>query len=274
MPWRFGSSLLAATFAMHVAVPASAGYYMEHEAVLPNPQTMEPTRATIRSWHDGNRYKRESPLRSEFVIIDFTKGEVIGINDEERSYWKMPAEKYRQIALMSLLAMGVQPKPDGDLAVPDGLFVPTGQKGEIAGRKAYEVRIAGALPQGMTTTVWLSKEVPLPITKMINELKMALGDPKQEGYAKLFSQWSTLEGYPVQSITAIQTPRGRIVTSETLLTYREEAIPPATFDAPKGYSLTIDPITQAEQAMMKASQERLPAGIGAPLGHTAPAGAR
>lgn len=269
MPSHFGLSLLAAVLTVVTVLTASptlAGYYMEHEAVLPNPQTMEPMRATIRSWHEGNRYKRGSPNRGEFVIIDFNKGEVVGVNEEKRTYWRIPSEKYRQVALLSLLAMGVQPTQSGDLKVPDDLFQKTGQKGEIAGRKAYEVKVAGNLPPGMATTVWVSKDVPVPITKMIGELKMALGDPQQAGYKKLFAQWAQLEGYPVQSVTTIQTPRGRVVTSETLVVYRDQDIPASTFEVPKGYALTVDPITQAEEAMMKA-QQGSPAGIGAPFGH-------
>src|SRR5690606_2984216 len=115
---------------------------------------------------------------------------------------------------------------------------------------------------------WLSKEVPIPIKKMVDELRIVLGNPKEPGYDKLFSQWSALDGYPVQSVTTMRMPQGSITTSETLLVYREEKIAPSTFDVPKGYALTTDPISQAEAAMQKAMQNRPPAGIGAPLGAT------
>lgn len=245
---------------------AHAGYYMEHEAVLPNPQTMKPQRTTVRSWHEGRRFKRQSPMRNEFVVIDLDKGEVVGINEESRTYWKMPSDKYRQVALMSLMVMGVKPAAGGDIVVADDLFKSTGQTGEIAGRKAYEVQVQGALPPGMSTTFWLSKDVPIPITKMVDELRLALGDPQQAGFKKLFGQWSALEGYPVQSVTTMRLPQGVITTSETLLVYREEKIAASVFDVPKGYVLTVDPITKAEESMRKAMENRPPAGIGAPLG--------
>lgn len=268
--------VIAAVFAPLLASEAAhAGYYMEHEAVLPNPQTMQPMRATIRSWHEGRRFKRQSPMRNEFVVIDLDKREVVGINEDTRTYWKMPSDKYRQIALMSLMVMGVKPTPDGGITVPEGLFKTSGQKGEIAGRKAYEVQVSGALPPGVATSFWLSKDVPIPISKMVDELKMMLGNPSEPGYQSLFKQWAALDGYPVQSVTTIRMPQGgTITTSETLLVYREEKIPANVFEVPKGYALTTDPLTQAEEAMRKAMESRPPAGIGAPLGATpAPGGA-
>lgn len=250
------------------AAPAAAGYYLEHEAVLPNPQNpQKPMRATIRSWHEGRRYKRETPGRGgEFVIIDLDAKKVWGVNDEKRTYWEMPAEKYKQLALMSLLVMGVKPKPDGDIITPDGIFKVTGQKGEIAGRKAYEVKInAPTLPAGMSTTFWVSKEIPLPMSRMVAELRAALGNPKGEGFKKLFDQWEALDGYPVQSVTSVNLPQGRMVTSETLLVYRDEKIPKSTFQVPKGYALVKDPVTEAEEMMQKRMQQMPAAGIGAPL---------
>src|SRR5690606_2363134 len=118
---RIRSGALAAVAAAFVTLSSSAahaGYYMEHEAVMPNPQTMKPERTTIRSWHEGKRFKRQSPMRNEFVVIDLDKGEVLGINDDTRTYWKMPTANYLQIALMSLMVMGVKPTPDGGLTVP------------------------------------------------------------------------------------------------------------------------------------------------------------
>lgn len=262
-------ALAAVVAPLFVSEAAHAGYYMEHEAVLPNPQTMQPVRATIRSWHEGRRFKRQSPMRNEFVVIDLDKGEVVGINDDTRTYWKMPSDKYRQIALMSLMGMGVKPGANGDITVPKPLFKASGQKGEIAGRQAYEVQIVGSLPAGISTSFWLSKEVPIPISKMVEELKMVLGNPKGAGYTSLFEQWAALEGYPVQSVTTIRMPQGgTFTTSETLLVYREEKIPASVFEVPKGYALTTDPLTQAEEAMRKAMQDQPAAGIGAPLGAT------
>lgn len=248
-----------------------AGYYLEHEAVLPHPQTFQPIRATIRSWHEGRRFKRESPLRGEVVIIDLDKREVVGINDEQRTYWRISSERYRQLSMMSLLVMGVQPTPDGGVTVPDKLFAPTGQKGDVAGRKASEYKVQGTFPMGMSTSFWLSKEVPIPLEKLVEELRLALGDPKHPSYQKLFDQWRALPGYPVQSVTTVQTPQGTVTTSETLLVYRDEPIPAEVFEVPKGYALTTDPITQAEQMALRAASS--PAGIGAPLGQRPGAGA-
>ena len=43
---------------------------------------------------------------------DADTNEVIGINEDTRTYWKMPSEKYRQVALMGLMVMGVTPTAD------------------------------------------------------------------------------------------------------------------------------------------------------------------
>lgn len=241
---------------------ASAGYYMEHESVLPNPVTFQPLKATVRSWHEGKRFKRENPMRNEVVIIDLDKREVIGLNPQQKTFWRLPAERYRQLALVSLVVMGVQPKQDGSIVVPDPLFVPTGTVAEIEGRKAYQVKVEGKLPMGVQTEVWLSEEIPLTTEKLIAELRLALGDPKDPSFEQFFQQWRALKGYPIQNVTTVQTPKGQVVTSETLLTFREMKIDPKEFEVPRGYSLTEDPITMMERV---AAQAGGPAGINAPL---------
>lgn len=239
-----------------------AGYYMEHEAILPNPATMMPMKASVKSWHEGKRFKRESPMRNEVVIIDLETKVVTGLNPTSKTYWKLPAERYRQLALLSLVAMGVQARPDGSVDVPDPLFVPTGQKAVIEGRNAYQVKVMGKLPQGVETEVWLSEEVPLGTNKLVDELRLALGDPQDPSFQLFFNQWLELKGYPVQNVTSVMTPKGRIVTSETLLTFQEMKIDASEFTVPKGYTLSEDPITMMERM---AAQHNGPIGIGAPL---------
>ena len=248
------------------SVVGHAGYYMEHESIVPNPVTFQPIKATVRSWHDGKRFKRESPVRNEVVIIDLEQREVFGLNPTAKTYWKLAPERYRDLALLSLVVMGVQPKPGGGVDVPDPLFVPTGVTGVVEGRKAYQVKVAGKLPAGVDTEVWLSEDIPLTTEKLVDELRLALGDPKHPSFEQFFGQWRALKGYPVQNVTTVNTPKGRVVTSETLLTFREQAIAASEFVVPKGYALTEDPITQMERLAAQA-----PAGITAPLKRTPPA---
>ncbi len=246
---------------------ARAGYYMEHEAILPNPATMAPMKASVKSWHEGKRFKRESAIRNEVVIIDLETRVVTGLNPAAKTYWKLPAERYRQLALLSLVVMGVQPKPDGSIDVPDPLFAATGQTAVIEGRKAYQVKVQGKLPQGVETEVWLSEEVPLTTEKLIDELRLALGDPKDKSFELFFNQWRELKGYPIQNVTSVMTPKGRIQTSETLLTFREMKIDPSEFAVPKGFTLTEDPITMMERM---TAQMQGPVGVGGPLKQNKP----
>jgi hypothetical protein len=241
---------------------AHAGYFIEQEAIVPNPVTLQPLKATVRSWHEGRRFKRENPLRNEVVIIDLDKREVIGLNPANRTYWKLPAERYRQLALMSLIVLGVTPKPDGSIEVPDPLFVPTGVRARVEGRDAYQVKVHGKLPPGVETELWLSEGVPLTTESLVDELRLALGDPKDMSFQDLFDQWRALKGYPVQSVTTVNTPKGRVVTSETLLSIREQKIDAGEFAIPSGFTLTEDPITQMERMV---AEQGGPAGIGAPL---------
>ena len=262
---RWSSALVVATALIGStlsATDAHAGYYMEHESVMPNPATMAPMKATVRSWHDGKRFKRENPMRNEVVIIDLDKNEVVGLNPNAKTYWKLPAERYRQLAVLSLIVMGITPKADGSIEVPDPLFVATGVKATIEGRNAYQVKVQGKLPAGVESEVWLSEEVPLTTQKIVDELRLALGDPKDPSFRAFFAQWLDLKGYPVQNVTSVMTPKGRIMSSETLLTFREMPIDPKEFVLPKGYTLTEDPITQMQRMM---AQAQTPAGIGAPL---------
>jgi hypothetical protein len=245
------------------ALPVKAGYYLEHEAVLPNPADLTKTiKQTLHSWHDGKRFKRESPLRSEVVIIDLEKREVYGVNSAKKTYWKMPADKYQKLALMSLVVMGIQIDATGQPRVPDPLFAETKQTATIEGRKAFEVKITAPLPPGVQTSIWVSPDVPIDTKQLVSQMRVSLGDPKGEAYEALFRQWGSLRGYPVQNVTTIDAPQGRITTSETLLTAREQKIDPKEFEVPKGYALVVDPVTELEK---KAQQMQQPAGIGAPL---------
>jgi len=262
------SSLAVAALVVALSPAARAGYYVEHKAELPNPMTQQLMESTVRSWHEGKRFKRENPLRGETVIIDLEKGQVTGVNDGAKTFWQVPVERYRKLAVVSLIVMGVQMSPDGKVKVPDGLLAPTGQKLTIAGSgtnrwDAYEVRVNGKLPvPGMTTSFWLSEDVGLPMEKMIDEMRIALNDPKDPELKKLFDQWRALKGYPVQSVTVVETPRGTLKTTETLMSWRKETIPAATFEVPKGYTKTIDPITQLENMQAEMRKKMAEGGQG------------
>jgi hypothetical protein len=261
--------VVALTLSLTGAEPAFAGIYMEHEAVLPNPVTLQPIKQTIRSWRDGKKYKRENPMRNETVVVDLDKREVIGISMTNKTYWKLSADKYQQLALVSLIVMGVSATPEGRLVVPDPMFVKSGETATIDRWKAYRVDVVGQLPPGVSTSVWLSEDVKLSMDVLVDQLRVSLGDPKTPELEPLFSQWKALKGYPVQTVTTIKTAQAEVVTSETLLTYRELKIPAAEFQVPKGYALVTDPITELEQ---QAARRQGPAGIGAPLKPAAGAG--
>ncbi|OGQ25778.1 MAG: hypothetical protein A2138_27470 [Deltaproteobacteria bacterium RBG_16_71_12] len=265
----FAATLLAAAMALH-APAASAGTYLEHEAVLPNPADLSKSiKQVLHSWQDGRRFKRESPLRGEVVIIDLDKKAVFGVNESRRTYWKLSTERYQRLALMSLVVMGVQLGLDGNPVVPDPMFTPTGNKALIDERwHAQEMKITAALPPGVATSIWVSSDVSLPLAQLVSQMRVSLADPKGAAYETLYRQWSSLPGYPVQNVTTVQTPNGLVTTSETLLTFREMKIEPSVFEVPKGFALVTDPLTELEQRMQAGGGA--PAGIGAPLKPPAP----
>lgn len=257
----FGATLVG-------SAPAEAGVYMEHEAVLPNPADLSKSiKQTLHSWQDGRRFKRESPLRGEVVIIDLDKGKVFGVNAARKSYWQLSADKYQKLALMSLIVMGIHLQPDGTPVVPDPMFAPTERKATIDRWQAEEIKITAPLPPGVATSIWVSKDVSMPLTQLVSQMRVSLGDPKGAAYEALFRQWGALPGYPVQNVTTVQTPNGTVTTSETLLAFREVTIPASEFEVPKGYALVTDPLTELEQKVMAGQG---PAGIGAPLKPAAP----
>lgn len=246
------------------ASPARAGTYLEHEAVLPNPADLTKSiKQVLHSWQDGRRFKRESPLRGEVVIIDLDKNAVFGVNAARKTYWKLPADKYQRLALMSLVVMGIKLGADGTPEVPDPMFAPTGRSATIDRWHAQELKISAQLPPGVSTSIWVSPDVTLPLTQLVAQMRVSLGDPKGAAYEGLFRQWGALPGYPVQNVTTVQTPNGLVTTSETLLSFREMPIAPSEFEVPKGFALVTDPLTELEQKMMAGGGA--PAGIGAPL---------
>ena len=231
-----------------VAGVAHAGVYWEHETVLPSPTDFsQSTKSIVRTWHEGQRYKRENPSRHETVIIDVPKGEVYGVSSEKKTFWKMPLDQYRNMAAFSLMVLGVQQKPDGSISVVDPLFVATGQSAQIDRWSAQEMRIAAALPNGVQTSIWVSDKVRLPLAGLAAQLKVSLGNPVGAGYDDLYRQWTELPGYPVQTVTTVKTATATVVSSETLLSFREMKIPLSEFAVPKGYALIEDPITEMQR---------------------------
>lgn len=268
-----GGAIAALALMTLASTPAQAGWVLEHEMVMPNPQALQQPGAVginktvttkIRSWHEGRRLRKETQQQGETVIIDMEAGVVRGMNANSKTYWEVSAEKYRRISMISLLVLGVQATPEGGLLVPDPLFQATGDVATVNGRKAFEMRVNGNLPANMKTSVWLSEEVKVPISKLVAELKLSLAEPKSPGYQKFFKQWANLEGYPVQTVTTVPTPQGTLITSETLLSYKQQKIPASMFQVPKGYTKTVDPITQME-AVQKQLMSKPATGIGAPL---------
>jgi hypothetical protein len=175
----------------------------------------------------------------------------------------MPLAQYRdQLAVIALAGFGVKPNPDGSLAVPQNLFNPTKKEAVIEGRKATEWTVSTPSLPGLSTSVWVSADVPFDSKVAVSQLRLQLGDPKKEGFEDFFSQWASLGGYPVQFVTTVRTQQAQIVTSRTLLTALEKDAPAGTFAIPKGYALVEDPLTQIQRQV--AAQQK-PVGIGAPL---------
>jgi hypothetical protein len=240
---------------------AATGYHLTHEMVFPNPATMQETKHTVDSWHQGNKYRRFNPMTNEAVVIDLDNQKVFGINDDAKTFWELPMEQYRPMALMPLMVMGVRPMPDGSVRVPDNLFKPTGKVEKIGKFKSYEVTVNAQLPQGMSTSFWLSESVKLPKEKLISELKISLAGPTDPELDKLFSEWRKYDGYPVRTVTKMVTPNGQMMTQETLIKYKKKKISAKMFLVPKGYKKTIDPITRIRNMQQQMQQQR-PGGLG------------
>jgi hypothetical protein len=248
-----------------VAPSASAGTYLEHEKVFPNPATQKSMTGKVRTWRQGQMVRREDPLTNGYIILDLEKGIITGISPSDRTYWKVEKKAYQETLVRSLALLGVRPLPGGDIQVPEKLFVPTGKKAEIAGRNAYEVKVQADLPPGQSASYWFSEELPGTMEDMVGEMRAALGHPKGEGYARLFAQWRALKGYPVQQVTVVQTAAGPVLYSETLLTYRTETLRNELFAIPAGYKKVDDPMARLSGAKAKAAKSTI-RGIDTPLG--------
>lgn len=251
------------TAALVASSPARSGVYLEHEALMPNPA--EPTKLikeTVRTWYEGRRMKRESPLRGETVVVDLEKGEVFGFHDRRKTWWRMPAQRYQSLALGALEVMGIQIGPDGQPRTPEPLFVETRQESTIEGRKAREVKVASPAVPGVTMTLWISKDRGLPADALEQQMRLSMADPQGPAFDALFRHWARLDGFPVQNVTTVRTPSGTLMSSETLLRVRAEKIPASAFGVPQGFALVDDPLTERE----RSQGPQAPFGIAAPLG--------
>lgn len=251
-------------FVLFGSEAATAGYYLEHEALVPHPQSNRNIRVTLRSWLQDGKLKRRTPLQDATVIVDLNERVVTGIDERQDTFWRLSAEVYRSQAESSLLVFGLAPTSDGGVEVPSQLFVKTGKHAEIAGRQAAEYRVQGKFPAGVQTHIWVSGEVPLTAATWSQQMKMLLGAPVHPSYQNLFRQMAALPGYPVQTITTVRTQQGTALSSETLLVVREENIPADAFDVPAGFRRVPDPFSVMEQKK-PTRKKAAPVGIEAPL---------
>lgn len=265
----FGALFVSAFTGVFVATDAQAkkGYYLKHEMIFPNPMTGQESKHTVESWHQGNKYRRSNPMTNEAVVIDLDNQKVFGINDDAKTFWEIPMEQYRPMAMMPLMVMGVRPMPDGSIQIPEKMFKASGKAETIGSFKAYEVNVVSDLPPGMETAFWLSTDVKMPKKKLIDELRVSLANPGNKELEKLYTHWRNLDGYPVRTVTKMTTPRGNLSTQETLTHYESKRIPASTFIVPKGYKKTIDPLTRMRNMQMQMQQQRASGmGGGAPGG--------
>lgn len=243
------------------AAKADVGFYTEHETVMPNPQTQQPVTKTVRSWHQGKKFKKENPLTGETTIVDLDRKKAFGVNDEKKTYWELPTKEYQKLSLMQLFTLGVTATPDGKISVRDDLFMPTGKAKKIDGKTSYEVKInyppmPAKAQMEMATSIWLSEEVDIPKAKLIDELRITLNNPKGPEFEKLFNHWKRLDGYPILTETVLKAQGKTIRSTEKLTVHRKEKFPKSMFQVPKGYKKTIDPMKRIEQMQKQLMQKQ------------------
>ncbi|HEY4222308.1 MAG TPA: hypothetical protein VGO62_13225, partial [Myxococcota bacterium] len=100
--------------ALAPAVAHAAGIYTEEELVVPNPADMTKSiKQVVHTWADAKHLKQDVPQLDCTVVIDLDKGQVYGVSDSKKQYWRMALAQYRdELAFIALAGFGVRPKED------------------------------------------------------------------------------------------------------------------------------------------------------------------
>ena len=225
------------------------GYYIEEKMFTGVDLGGNGDSLLVKMWVSGDKFRREQGDSLDITIGRLDKGLFWIISPEEKNYSVIDLETMRQIARFTLLMMGAQIGDDGEISIPDDLYVRTGEHKTVGAWNAEKVglneKYSGA---GMMDgfAMWVSSDCGAPPELYADMMRNVFGDPNGE-LKKIFKLWEELNGYPVMIETSIMGMTNTTVTSKI-----EKFDPPEEyFQLPQGLTEVVNPMKEAFDRMQE-----------------------
>ena len=216
------------------------GFYTEELLITRASAAGQADTTVIKMWIMDKKFRRIQGDESQVTIGRLDKGLfwIIDLNDS--TYSEIDLEIMRRLGQMTMLMMGVPMNDEGEIYVPQDLYVRTGEKKTIEGWKAEEVilnsKYAGTgFADGFT--MWISQDVQIPTKLYADNLRNLFGDPNGEA-KKLIDMFAGFKGYPVRIESKVMGMENIIITTRI-----EEFNPPGDyFKLPSGLTEVANPL--------------------------------
>ena len=229
------------------AFSQGGGYYIEEQMIMTSAQGGDGDSLKVKMWIQGDKFRREQGDSLDVTIGRLDKGLFWIIDPAAQTYSVMDLEIMRQMAQFTMMMMGAQLNEDGEISIPDDLYVRTGEKMIIGGWNAEKVGLNKKYSgTGMMDgfAMWISPDCGAPPELYADMMRNVFGDPNGD-LKKIFKLWEDLNGYPVMIETSIMG-----VTNTTVTTRIEQAAPPDEyFQLPQGLTEVVNPMKEAFDRM-------------------------
>lgn len=234
--------LACIAFFITICIAADSGYYIEEQAITDSPFTGKIDTTYNQIWVSGDKFRRNQGGLDEITIGRLDKGLFWIINLKDSTYSEVDLTSMRQLAVMSIYMMGAQMDKDGELSVPDDLYVRTGEKRKVGSWQAERISLntqyanTGFIEE---FSMWITKDLDAPANLYANMMRNIFGDPTGPA-KKLLKMWSDFEGYPVLIEIKTMGIDNKIMTIKV----EKTEVPSDHFRLPKGLTEIANPFLE------------------------------
>jgi len=235
---------IASACLLSVVSAQTKGYYIE-ETVITAMEEGQADSSPVKIWIAGDKFRRVQGDSLDITIGRLDKGLFWNISPQEKTYSVIDLETMRQLGRFTMAMMGAQIDKNGNLIIPDDLYLRTGEKKKIGAWNAEKVALNKKY-RGMMENfaLWISSECGAPPELYSDLMRHIFGDPNSDAQ-KLFKLWKQLNGYPVTIEMSMMGMKQTTITQEISST----DIPDKLFELPAGLTEVENPMKDAFQRM-------------------------
>ena len=222
-------------------------FYIEEISVSISPYEGKADTILNKTWFTKDKFRREQGTEGRVTIGCLDKGLFWIIDLTDSTYSELNLAVIRQMSILSVGMMGPQIDANGQLKVPDDLYIKTGEKTKIGQWNTEKVVLNENYTKSgliQNFAMWISPDTEIPSGLYSGLMKNILGDPNGE-LKKLLDLWGGLRGYPIR--VEIQAMGYTTITTTTKIERRKA--PEGIFDLPEGMTEVTSPFMEQLKSM-------------------------